>query len=109
MEPPTGGIIMTVAVIGFSLTAIAATYWPIAMDWIKERNKIRNFVVKVRGPVMTSDKFGCLNDDINLILGGSKLSEVVGDNKKQLTNKNIIGITDMPGENCHYFVIWFRR
>jgi hypothetical protein len=58
---------------------------------------------------MTDDKFGCLNDDINRILEGSKLSEVVGDGNKELTHKNIIGITDMPGQSCHYFVVWFRR
>ena len=58
---------------------------------------------------MTDDKFKYLNDDINWILKGSKLSEVAGDKNKELTHKNIIGITDMPGEDCHYFVVWFRR
>jgi hypothetical protein len=89
--------------------AIIATSWPVITDKIKQRNKIRNFVIKVNGPIMTDDKFGCLNDDINRILEGSKLSEVVGDGNKELTHKNIIGITDMPGQSCHYFVVWFRR
>ena len=109
MTPPTGGTIVTVIILVLCLMSIIATAWQPIVEKIKERNKIKNFVVKVNGFVMTDDKFKCLNEDINRILKGSMLSEVVGDSKKGLTHKNIIGITDMPGEGCHYFVVWFRR
>ena len=109
MAPPSGGVTMTIIVLVFCLMAVTATAWPVIVERMKERNKIRNFVIRIKGSAMTDDKFKYLNDDINWILKGSKLSEVVGDSKKELTHKNIIGITDMPGEDCHYFVVWFRR
>jgi len=108
----TDGTAAIVVLVVLFVSIIVVTWWPSFVNaWkiVRDRNKVKSFVVKVKGFEMTERKFNCLTDDVNWILEGTKLSEVKGIRKRKLTPKNIISITDFPGEDCHYFVVWFRR
>ena len=105
----TIGIIIVASII---VSLIIYAYWPLfesIWERIKDRNKIKSFVVRVAGLEMTEKKFNYLTDDINWILKGTNMSKIKEERKKKLPLKNIISITDFPGEHCHYFVVWFRR
>ncbi len=105
----TAGLIVLAILVA---SIIIITWWPSFVNvWhmVKDRNKVKSFVVKVKGFTMTDKKFKFLTEDINWILTGTKLSEVKGVRKRKLTPKNIISITVLPGSDCHYFIVWFRR
>lgn len=106
-----------IVMIGFVAIFTGAIIWATCGDritaWWHDRpskKRIKSFVIKTKGSNMTKRSFQFATDDINKLFAGEKLSEIITRRgKKKLNTKNIISITSIPGEDCRYFVIWYKE
>jgi len=71
------------------------------------KGKIKSFIVEIAGRDMTRNKFTHLTSDVNAILAGNVIKGV--GTPKTLDANNVVGITNLTGMNCHFFVIWYRE
>lgn len=73
------------------------------------KGRIKSFIINVAGNELTQNKIICITNDINTILGGKILKGVKADPSSPLDSNNVVGITDVPGVNNHFFVIWYKE
>lgn len=114
IENETFGLIVMIGFVAvFAGTIIWVTWGDKIATWWRDRpsrKRIKSFVIKVKGSNMTERKFQFATDDVNKLFAGEKLSEIITRRgRKKLNTKNIISITSIPGEDCRYFVIWYKE
>lgn len=114
IENQTFGILVLCFICAIFFSAVIWACWgDQIIEWWRDRlgrKKVKSFVVKVKGTALTKQKFQYITDDVNRLLAGERLlgaSDLRG--KKELKTRNIIGITNVPGDDCRYFIIWYKE
>ncbi len=99
-------LIVLIALFGGATTYLC---WDLVVKhWVefRDRKKIKTITIKINGKDMSPYKVDKLTDDVNEILMGKRLPQILETHK--LSADDIISMSTVPMQDCFLFTIWYK-
>jgi len=112
-HPIEGNQYIGLAIIGcFVLLIIVCACWPQIEEWFNKHvryknHTIKSFIICQKSPDIDLKKIYRVVDDTNDFLRGKEIKGVTTKRKK-IKTKNLISITSIQGNDCYYFIAWYK-
>jgi hypothetical protein len=109
LDITTGGYFVIAACIAIVLSIVICACWDAIADayWrFVNRHKIKSLTIKINGNAMSPHKLDKLTDDVNVILAGKKLPEILS--AHNLSATDIVGMSAVPQHDCFLFTVWYK-
>jgi len=108
-ETTYGAWFVFTIIIGLACAVMIYFSWGTISDWYINyinRHKIKTVTIKLKGRNLSQSKIIKLNDDVNTILSGDRLPQIL--KKHKLSAADIISMSTVPLEDCFVFTIWYK-